>query len=77
MSVVSAWSPERKNGCGGSPAQRRKPFTGPSVGSSMMLQMIEVSAIDTVIGSRNEMRNTSMNLVGRRTSSASPSAQHT
>ena len=42
-----------------------------------MLQMIEVSAIETVIGSRKEARKTSMNLVGRRTSMASASAQTT
>src|SRR5581483_10945274 len=77
MSVGRAWPAERKNGCGGRPAQRRKPLTGPSVGSSRMLQMIEVSAIETVIGSRNEARNTSTNLVGRRTSIASASAHAT
>ncbi len=75
MSEGIAWSAERKKGCAGSPSQRRKPFTGPSVGSSMIDQMIEVSAIETVIGSRNEARKISMKRVGRRTSSARPSAQ--
>ena len=41
----------------------------------MMLQMIEVSAIDTVIGNRNEARKISMKRAGRRTIRARHKAQ--